>query len=243
LAWEALRRVAEGVVWCLAASQQEAEALREFARRLPEIERPVVLQGDLGELDVLLAVRGETELQFDAAVGRSVVFSLGERQSAVKGAATLAPLVRRLAPHGVVSLAETLPRLGQRLYALVELGSLGRQTAGRLRDAEEAMYLPDGDPLLNWGEEELMEMLTADGLRVISSQKVEDTAELRVTEAVLARWFSDAPPGGRLSYSQRLAMLLAEEELQAVRDLFRRSLTGRNAPWRSVVALVVAGLP
>ena len=69
LTWEALRRAPEGSVWALAYAANEASALREMAARLPEIERPVVLQGTLAELSELLALRGEADVRFDAIVG------------------------------------------------------------------------------------------------------------------------------------------------------------------------------
>ena len=49
------------------------DALREMAARLPEVERPVVLQGALAELPDLLALRGEADVRFDAIVGRSAL--------------------------------------------------------------------------------------------------------------------------------------------------------------------------
>ena len=73
LTWEALRRAPEGGVWALAYAANEASALREMAARLPEIERPVVLQGALAELSDLLALRGEADVRFDAIVGRGAL--------------------------------------------------------------------------------------------------------------------------------------------------------------------------
>ena len=74
LTWEALRRAPEGGVWSLAATAAEADALREIAARLPQVERPVVLQGALAELPELLALRGEGDVRFDAIVGRGDVW-------------------------------------------------------------------------------------------------------------------------------------------------------------------------
>ncbi|MCX6029572.1 MAG: AAA family ATPase [Chloroflexi bacterium] len=73
LTWEALRRVPEGGVWSLTATAAEAAALREIAARLPQVERPVVLQGSLAELPDLIATRGEADVRFDAVVGRGVL--------------------------------------------------------------------------------------------------------------------------------------------------------------------------
>ncbi len=60
LTWEALRRAPEGNVVALARSAQEAEALRQQASRLPELERPTILQGDLDALPALLDAQPPT---------------------------------------------------------------------------------------------------------------------------------------------------------------------------------------
>ena len=54
LTWEALRRAPEGGVVTLARSGQDAAALRQQAERLPEIERPAVIEGSLNDLPTLL---------------------------------------------------------------------------------------------------------------------------------------------------------------------------------------------
>ena len=51
----------------------------EMAACLPEVERPVVLQGALAELADLLALRGEADVRFDAIVGRGTLTSSAYR--------------------------------------------------------------------------------------------------------------------------------------------------------------------
>ncbi len=84
LTWEALRRAPEGGVVTLARSGQDADALRQQAERLPEIERPTVIEGSLADLPILLAsdLRPpiSSPLVFDAIVGRNALDSL-PRQS------------------------------------------------------------------------------------------------------------------------------------------------------------------
>ena len=77
LTWEAVRRTPEGGVWVVAATGREAEALRESANRMTPLERPVILQGTLSDVRELLDLRGETDLRFDAVVGRNML-SAGE---------------------------------------------------------------------------------------------------------------------------------------------------------------------
>jgi len=250
LTWEALRRVPEGGVWALAFRADEANALREIAARLPEIERPVVLQGALAELPELLTLRGEGDVRFDAIVGRGAFTSSrqrtyrGDAEGAEKrpnvlrvSAVQLAGLLR---PGGTISLAEPVPRYTQRLYTLVDLASLGDALAGKVRDAEEAIYADPDDPLVNWAEDELRTAFGDAGLAEIVVEGVESFAEARIAPAMLDRWFGPAPAGERLSYGQRLAARLNTAEIAAVEALYRRALTGQTVPWRSVVAYVVA---
>ena len=146
LTWEAVRRAPEGGVWTLAFAANEASALREMAARLPEIERPVVLQGALAELPDLLALRGEADVRFDAIVGRGAL-SPGrfnhhrdtentEKQSGNLRALCVS-LVNLSRAGGCISLAEPVPRHTQRLYALVDLAELGDALAVKVREAEE----------------------------------------------------------------------------------------------------------
>ncbi|MCO5214293.1 MAG: AAA family ATPase, partial [Caldilinea sp.] len=76
LTWEALRRVPEGGVYALARTRRDADALRQLAERLPQVERPVVMEGRLEEVPTFLALQGgaRAELHFDAIVGYNAIF-------------------------------------------------------------------------------------------------------------------------------------------------------------------------
>ncbi len=76
LTWEAVRRAPEGGVYALAAATTDGEALRQQAERLPDLERPFILIGDLTELDTLLTLRGEDDLRFDRILARNLVTQL-----------------------------------------------------------------------------------------------------------------------------------------------------------------------
>ncbi|MEJ5199720.1 MAG: AAA family ATPase, partial [Anaerolineae bacterium] len=246
LTWEALRRVPEGGVWALTSTADEANALREIAARLPEIERPAILQGALAELPDLLALRGEADVRFDAIVGRNVVTSQSRQppadaQYAVRSTQYVAPLLASLLrPGGVISLAESVPRHTQRLYALVDLSALGDELADRLAAAEEAIYAAADDPLVNWDEDDLAAAFRAAGFADVTVEAVETTTDTRISSAQLDRWFTPVAAGGRPAYVQRLAAFLTADELAEVEALYRRKLTGAMVSWRSVTAYLVA---
>ncbi len=231
LTWEALRRVPEGGVWALARTAREADALREIAARLPELERPIVLLGDLDELPELLAIRGEGDVRFDAIVGRNALARHPDK------AATLRQVVSWLRADGVLSLAEAIPHRTQRLHRLVPLEWLERAVAEQVIEAEEAIYANPTDPMINWDVADLEAALAAAGLTDIHVEVEEQATEVQVTPALIARWF-EAAPADRPSYGQRLAARLPAEQLDQARELFERTLLGQTVTWTSTVAYV-----
>ncbi|MCC6168181.1 MAG: AAA family ATPase [Caldilineaceae bacterium] len=233
LTWEALRRVPEGGVYALARTARDADALRQLAERLPEAERPIVLQGDLPALPGLLTTHAaDAPRQFDAVVGHNVLLDVPDK---VAAAALICGLV---APGGTLSLAERLPRATQRLYRLVALDSLGDDLAARVQAAEEAIYADTGNTLVNWDVGDLAAWWEAAGCPAQIEAEAE-TTEVRITAGLLARWF--APTGeGRPSYAQHLSAQLSAGELGRVRALFERQLLNQTVEWQSRTAYVVA---
>jgi putative ATPase len=230
LTWEALRLAPEGGVYALAADVQSAEALRQQAERLPELERPTILQGKIEDLPALLAAAGQPDLRFDAIVGRNALGSLPDKRRALQVIAGL------LAAGGVLSLAEAIPRRAQRLYRLV---TLDEELAGRIAAAEEAIYAANDDPLVNWDADDLVVACRAAGLQARVAIEAE-TAERLITQPQVERWFDLAGAGARPSYAQRLLAGGASlDDLDLYRSLL---LAAAREPlqWTSYVAYLVA---
>lgn len=237
LTWEAVRRAPEGGVWALAADETTGEALRQQSARLPEVERPAILVGDLAELDYLLSLRGEADVRFDVILGRNV-FPLSKPDMFQN---TCQVLSSRLLPGGRLVFSQNIPRHTQRLYDLIEWG---RET--RLRDkvaaAEEAIYADAADPMVNWGEADLLAALEAPALSDARLTVDEQVEERLITAAHLDRWFGAGAADGRPSYRERLlAGGLADSEVGKVEKLFRSQLLNQSVSWRSRLAFVGAG--
>jgi putative ATPase len=113
-------------------------------------------------------------------------------------------LAKLLRPGGAISLAESLPRRAQRLYALLDLTLLGGDLAQRLVEAEEAIYQRADDPMVNWDADDLSRDFEQAGLDQIGVEIVELPGEYPVTTDQVARWFSEAA-SPRPSYAQHLA--------------------------------------
>jgi putative ATPase len=234
LTWEILRRTPEGGTWALARDRQAGEGLRQQAERLPELERPVVLVGELAELGDLLALRGESGLRFDAIVGRNALGPLPDKPEVLR------LLKDWLGPDGRLSLAETVARQAQRLYTLVDLSSLGSDLSRRVMEAEEGIYADPGDPLVNWDGAAMQAALEGTGFREVAIQEEPQESEMLVSPAVVDRWFSAEAGRDRRSYAQHLLGRITAEELALVKALFQRQVAGQAVSWRTSIAFLTA---
>jgi putative ATPase len=237
LTWEALRRAPEGGVWALTADPQVGAALQQQAERLPEVERPLVLVGEVLQLADLLRVRGEQDVRFDAAVGRNVLTRCADKTAALHA------IRAYLCDSGCLSLAEVVPRRGQRLSALVDLADLEPELRARLHTAEEAIYDQAEDPQVNWDIVDLEAMLHATGfaLRGALNADIQED-ERHITAAHLMRWFSRSGERLRPSYADHLLTQLTAEELQRVERCYRRQLLDQVVPWRTTIVYVIASV-
>jgi putative ATPase len=236
LTWEAVRHAPEGGVWALTSDAEAAEALRQQAARLPEVERPVILVGKPDELDYLLALRGEEELRFDCILGRNIRAT--EKREALTNS-ILKDLAARLLPSGRLVLSQSIPRHTQRLYALVEWG---RDT--KLREkvvaAEEAIYANFDDPLVNWDANDLAAALDEAGFSEVRMSVDEQTEERLITAAHLDRWFGTGE-ADRPSYRERLlAGGLTAAEADKIEKRYRGQMTEQIVTWSLQQVIVIA---
>jgi putative ATPase len=236
LTWELVRRVPEGGVWALAGTPQAAEALQQQAARLPQIERPVVLQGDLTTLPEYLWERGEGDVRFDAAVGRQVLTRCKDKVKALAG------LRSCLQPGGRLVLSEVIPRHGQRLSDLADLAELDTDLVSRLREAEAAMYHMPDDARVNWDVPELEAALRQAGFELLAPLVPEVWDEERhLSAAQLARWFAMPERMDRhTSYAGHLLTHLSTDEWMRVERCLRRQLQDQVLPWRTTLVTIRA---
>lgn len=225
LVWEGVRRAPEGGVWTAVAEPSSADILRQQASQLPDaLLRPHIVTAALAELPAQLP----PEVRFDRILARQAV-SLASQQGALAG---LRPW---LAPDGRLIIVQTIPRHGQRLYALVDWAG-----AEALREevaaVEEAIYHDPEDELVNWEVGDLVATLAGAGWRVLHQQVERRVEERQITAGLVGRWFGPAPAGARPSYGERLEA--AGVDVGVVRGRFG---VGQVVGWESAVVWVVAG--
>jgi len=229
LTWEIVRRTPEGGVWAVAGDVAAGDALRQQATRLPEMEQPRVLVGRLTELPDLLEAIGDGAVRFDAIVGRNVLgpYDPAERQ------VLAAHLARLLTGSGRVSLSEAIPRHTQRLCRLVDLSSLEAELAGRVAQAEEAIYQDREDPMVNWDVSDLIALFAPTEFGAVRATSYTSVSTLRAGAGQLARWFSLESTERRPTYAQRLLQYISRDELALVRKLFERALLNQSVSWQT----------
>jgi putative ATPase len=240
LLWEALRRAPEGGVWGLVTAPEEAALLEHRMKELEQAVRPVILlpgkpiaelAKDLSSLEPekIMAVLGmDPAISFDFVVGRD----LFTRLSALSRLALARLLVGVLAHGGILSVAQVVPRLGQRLSSLVRLDET---VSKRLEAAEERAYSDPSNDLVNWSHRELDAACREAGAREVSVETEQSIDTRRITERELKLWL--APDS---SYGKALASEFSADEIEQVHDALRSQLIGRETAWTSTIAYVVA---
>ena len=238
LTWEALRRVPEGGVWSVCRDRTMAVAIREMsAQHLPELDRPVVLEGPLTHIGELLRLREQSEVRFDLVLGRNALTDLADREPALQA------VVAAMAPGAHLRQAETVPCLSQRLCDLVDLALLENDDlAQRVLQTEETIYADRRNPRVTWEPEALRQMWSAAGLLDAAVEVHEYHIQRRLSHAQLGQWFN---PGGEKhrTFASYLRRQLATAELKKVRHFFEERLIHREVDWKTTVAFVRGRAP
>jgi len=167
-------------------------------------------------------------IRFDFVVGRDLFTHL----PAADRARVMRLLLAGLAPGGVLSISQVIPRLGQRLSSLVRLDSA---ILKRLESAERRAYSDPFNDLVSWGSGELETASREAGAREASVETEASIDTRRITEQEMELWL--APDS---SYGKALAVELSAAEVVLVHDAMRSQLVGRETAWTSTVAFLVA---
>jgi putative ATPase len=243
LLWEALRRAPEGGVWGIVGSESDASLLEHRMKELEHTVRPVILQPGttLAEMaqtlasaasptpdQVMAALGVDPSIRFDFVVGRDLFTRLPSSEQL----ALVRFLLATLTPGGALSIAQVIPRLGQRLSSLIELDDL---RAKQLRMAEENAYCDPANDLVNWSHEDLAAACRQAGAREVSVETEQSVDNRRIAEREIALWL--APDS---AYGNALAAALGPKELARVSEMLRARLVNRDVAWTSTVAFVTA---
>jgi putative ATPase len=219
LLWEAYRRSPEGMVAAQVKTGEERDYIEHYAQTLGELDRPhVVVDSPQGAITTL-----ESGLLFEAILARNL-FSRALED------AHLIPLLKgRLAPGGVIALAESVPSRGSRLsqFAPPELAPL-------LVEAERTVYEDQGNALTNWDDGDLVRLFGQGGFTTRFTTA--DLAEQRRLSEAEVRHYMEH------SYIPSLQASGASVDGQALIGQATDALANRPLSWRTHLLFLEARL-
>jgi len=233
LTWEAVRRAPEGGVYVLAASERDQNLLTAQASALAEVRRPIVVPGRATEAQASLSAAGHGDVSFDIILGRNALTRLAGRGG------FLAHLADLLGADGQIGLAEAVPRHAQRLYDLVPEDALSPDLLANWRQAEEAIYGQQDDPMVNWDLDDLRDWFDTPLWIDVSLNPLPRESQRLITARQIDAWFSPAR-GERPSYGEHLASQLSSDGVAQVERLLRQHCLNAPVAWNSLVAVVSA---
>ncbi|MDR1894637.1 MAG: AAA family ATPase [Spirochaetales bacterium] len=242
LVWEALRQAPEGGVYVFLSRKEEGELLESLGEKLLSVENPQAVW-DLDEpalppFEKILVhrflFRRRPSLSSPPA-GKDTPASPPPSPADLLGR-----FYRLLAPGGLLSAGEIIPRLSPRLSSFLEEEANPAWREALLR-AEEALYenpsLPSG-----WTEAGFAAALEQAGFTVAGRRVLLQRETLRISPALLEFWLSPAPaPSAPPGYGSLLAGLLDPEEIRGLTEKLTRRLCGAPVPWERSF-LVIRGV-
>ena len=225
LTWEAVRRAPEGGVY--SRTDPGDRRLADRSRSLPELTRPVAVSTELAGIDTEI----DADVTFDRIIGHNALVRVPDK------AGMAAWMFGRCRAGGRVTLAESVPKHAQRLYALVDC-DLEPELIEGWRDAEEAIYADEQDPAINWDAASLCRDFERAGFEIRHGRALEAGLSMTVSAAMVDRWLDGT--GDRTSYSERLSGLLSAEEVEAVRAWAKRKWLSRTVRWVQTTVYLTA---
>ncbi len=217
LLWEAYRHTPEGLVVAQVQTGQQLEHIKHYADSLQSLERPSIVHASLEEVLSTL----EKGLAFEAILGRNTCTRLSEKGK------LLDLLKVRLAPEGVIHLAEGVPSEGSRLsdFCPSDLQLL-------LKKAETVIYGGEGNTLSNWKSDDLRKAFAAKGFAVKITEQ--DLLENRfITKTDISRWLGS-------SYHDAWKDLGIEVDLAQVEEELTPLLAAKTIRWKHHLCYVEA---
>ena len=212
LLWEAVRQTPEGGVWGVA--NQRGDQLAKQAERLPEMDRPHLVQS-LNELDV----------PFDRILAHNPLTQLHERSNSI------AQWLNLLSTAGIMVFAQTIPRRSQRIYDLVDWSNAEELREGVI-SAEETLWTDLANPTTSWDADDLRQAVEQQGWTVELTLRTFSESR-RLGRSLVARWFETGNP-------YRLALEAHAVDVETLRPIFMRQLGDQSVPWTVHVAFVSA---
>jgi putative ATPase len=236
LLWEAARKVREGGVYGLTSSSENLLYLQQYGNQIPVLERPVIINKGLKDF-----VNDKTDkLEFDVIIGRNSLSRVENKLDYLKNVHKLS------GKEGNIILIETIPSESQRLSSI--LLSIFKDTPESkkpdidfisiLQKAEKIIYESEENPKTNWNINDLSVWLRTVGYRDVRVDNKVYQEQRIITEKDITNWFN--PSGSSFGYGSVLTRIAEKNEIELLKILLIKYLSGYNLNWESTVCFVFA---
>ncbi len=226
--WESVRSAPEGRVVVAGVGESRGEAARHYASRLPEIERPLIVDGD-----PLAAVEDEriAAHAYERIVLAEALGSQAQRRAIPTSTLKLAT------PDARLVATQRIPSHGQRLSDLLRDG-LGRgDEVDVFRRAERELFADEKHDVVNWDEGHVLEALACGGWLVTDCERLEQEEQRLLSREQLDAWLD---PDREAGLGAALLRVAGRDSLATIREVVGGALAGQVVPWRSVTVIIQA---
>ncbi|MDH5561624.1 MAG: hypothetical protein OEY59_12315, partial [Deltaproteobacteria bacterium] len=175
------------------------------------------------ELNSFSAIPPQTA--FDHIIGKNALKPLSDKSEYI------ALLKKYLSREGILALAETIPKQGQRLSRYVQLFEI-KMDQGLLNDwikLEELMFEKENNPLLSWDDQSLEKDLQQAGFDILLKEKTSLSSQLFMPKSKISRWFGTKEKPSY--YGNFLSETLRPKQTETIRELLLNSIGDRVLPW------------
>lgn len=208
LLWEALRRTPEGLCVAHVTTTQQQEIIDHYAKSLESLQKPHVHVGT--SASVLQGL--DSRLSFEHIYGRNILSRLNEEKE------VLALLSDRLVRGGGLNIAQSIPSRSSRLSEFSD--------HPLLKEAEAIIYGDSANPLTNWDEKDIEEVVRSYGFE----------GEVEVLSFTEERIFTEENIKGYLNNSY-LPALNIEGDPVVIRSIIK-ALTNKSLSYTQSIAVL-----
>ena len=233
LLWEAVRKVPEGGVWSIVPTEELLEILRHQTEVISVSGRPQLdPQLLLSDLSDALQSLSHGDVRFEAVVGYNALLRITDKRS------ILADVLKLMAPAAGLSIAEIIPREGQRLSDFITTQDVDLEILEKCKIAEDELYRGNGSRITSWSLESLEHDCNNAGYgRVETHTRV--YSETRTARAKdLEAWFSVGADDA--TYGSTLQRHLPQEQMLEVQRAIANHIVDQQVEWRKTVAFLSA---
>jgi putative ATPase len=242
--WDALRAAPEGHVVALISDPRRCDAARHHADQAHPLSRPVILNAsDTPLAAVVEATRGGSvptgsDWRSELSSVRFERIVLVDPAQLTTDWGELFMLIGEVgAARAELTLAQRIPRSGQRLSELVTLTdeSLGKH----LLDAEQVLFDDPDSPMLSWTKEAITAAANGSRWEWQSTELVDVPDRRTITATQLRHWLS---PDRESGLGGVLARNAGEDVRARIAGQLETNLAGQTVSWRLQFLVATASL-